>query len=238
MKKHLIYSIKKSYILFLLTAGFGIKKEKLNKRFLLISLVLGLVVLMFNTAHLYGEFSDLTGMELLIACIFIGIAAEFAIFSVIYVGHRIAGAVFAIISFLVGMTFHNWKNPVFIMDPDNWREITFHPNKIFFATLLVQGGLSIVVWFLSELYVKILNTQEANQSLAKVKRQLATIQQNLATIKQEVANGNREITYIQGHISELQKTKSEMERTVENLKQEIRSLKNTKNAMSTKTQTL
>ncbi len=232
------FKFKKAIILFLLIVGMGTSKEKLNKRFLLISLFLGLVVLMFNTSELYGYISHLHGKEKAIACVFIGISAEFSIFTVIYVGYRIAGFCFALLSFLVGMTFHNWTNPVFLYNVTDWTDFDFRPNKYFFATFLIQGGLSLIVWFLSESYVDQLKEAKIKTSLAKLQRQEANLQQSVAKLKKDEANlhfTNKEIEKVN---IDLRKANANLIDKIDSLNADVRSITNRKNALSRNIPTL
>ena len=207
---------------------------------ILFSLILALVVQVFNTSALYSSGSNLLGLENEIAGYFIGVSAEFAIFICILSGSRAAGGWFAILSFFVGILFHDhWSE--FVLDiphfSDNWYLIGKH--KAFYSTTLLQIVNSALVWFLSELYVEKQEKAAGQQTLAELEQNLTAYQQKAAALKQELAgleqmktlqeehsqNIQKRITHLNNEEKEAQQRKAELE-------QEIISLQKRKAGMS------
>jgi hypothetical protein len=207
---------------------------------ILFSLVLALIVQVFNTSALYSSGSNLIGLENQIAGYFIGISAEFAIFICILSGSRAAGGWFAILSFFVGILFHDhWSE--FVLDiphfPDNWYLISKH--KAFYSTTLLQIINSALVWFLSELYVE-------KQQKAAGQQTLADLEQNITAYEQKTAQAQQDLTDLEQErkrkLSQLENISSsiirrnieekEAEKRKAELEQEIISLQKRKAGMS------
>lgn len=207
---------------------------------ILTALILALVVQVFNTSALYSSGSNLLGLENEIAGYFIGISAEFAIFICILSGSREAGGWFAILSFFVGILFHDhWSE--FVLDiphfPDNWYLIGKH--KAFYSTTLLQIINSALVWFLSELYVQKQEKAAGQQNLAELQQNLADheqkkarLQQDLTDLEQEYNRKQKTLSSYQQELIQLESTEKELKNRKARLEQDIISLQKRKAGMS------
>lgn len=206
--------------------------KKLNvSHFILAALFLALTVQVFNTSNLYIGFSNLPDPYKTIAGYFIGLSAEFSIFICIYAGSRAAGGWFAIITFFAGILFHDHWKEVYI----NIDERYFHFPTPFLSSTLLQFMNSVLVWFLSELFIEKQKITENMQTLAELNETISETKQRITLLNIEVEILNDEKKAI-----ELQKTKhnaeyanmlldlSNYEHKRDSLKQEITTLQKQK----------
>jgi hypothetical protein len=226
------------------------KKLTLQKRLVLAALFLSLIVLMENTANLYGYISNLKDFQKTMAMYFMGISAEVAIFICIYCGSQTAGFVFALLSFLVGMTFHNWNQPVFFYSANDWTNFQFIPTKHFFASLLLQLINSSIVLYLSILHVKIENLLSMNDQLRIMKEAVTAVERRRNDLERQcddltrkanditslIDGGNLKLVDIQKEgyrtLNELKDKEQAIERRIEDLKRQALSLQNSNNKKS------
>jgi hypothetical protein len=205
-------------------------KEIELKHVVLFALFLILVVPVFNTSSLYGEISDLKDpIEKNIARYFLGFTFEFCIFLCVYAGYRPAGIFFAFVSLIIGLLFHIKFTD--IRHIDNWHE------RKFISSVIIQVGISSLVYILSEIYVLIIRKKEALVKLSELIKQIA----GLNTIKELL---EQEVSEIEQNIKELSKTEetkklnvAALEEKENNLEQSITALQKKKAGMSTKKQT-
>jgi hypothetical protein len=167
--------------------------------FILIALFLALTVQVFNTSNLYIGFSHLPDPYKTIAGYFIGLSAEFSIFICIYAGSRSAGAWFALITFFCGILFHDHCKEVYI----NLDERYFHFPTAFLSSTLLQFMNSILVWFLSELFIQKRNTTEAIHNLSD-------LQQKHTALQQEIISRENHIEAIRESEAEVLKDKTKV----------------------------
>jgi len=199
------------------------------KHLILFALVLPLITQMFNTANLYQSISNLYGWERLVASYFVGVSFEISIFVCILSGSRSAGAWFAVLSFVVGIFFHDsWD--YFIVDFQNVLKDPVHIgyHKKFYYTTLLQFINSVLVWFLSELYVSKIklegNLEEEkhlNNRLHSLRMEVADLSSrstelNTITVERErsITEANKRLTKLEQEIVSLQKKKAGMSRTL------------------------
>ena len=200
---------------------------------ILFALILPLITQMFNTANLYQSGSNLYGWEKLIAAYFVGVSFEFSIFVCILAGSRTAGAWFAILSFFVGILFHDsWDYfiidfPNVIKDP---MHISYH--KKFYTTTLLQLINSILVWFLSELYVTKLKETKVNKALADLEQKVADTEQQLAEQIQKSAGLNRILADTDNVLQSRRNDIVESNQRLTEIELEIKSLQKKKAGMS------
>jgi len=122
------------------------------KNLILVTLILVLVVPVLNTAHLYGHYSDLSGLQKNIATYFIGITFEIAVFLCVKAGYRPAGIFFAIVSLLIGLLYHVPFSDI--------RSFDQYYTHSFISKVVIQVSISTLGYFLSELYVLILKREQ------------------------------------------------------------------------------
>lgn len=187
------------------------------KHLILFALFLALLVQVFNTASLYKSFSHLDEPLRFISSMFIGVSAEFAIFVCIYAGSRSAGASFAILSFFVGIMFHNNFSDV--------TQIDFWYQKNFLSSSLMQIINSVLVWFLSELYVKKLKEQNLKTEFPKT-------EQDLKDVQKELKNSRESLDYTNVVLSDLKQEYEVLTQKKSKLEQDIVSLQKRKAGMS------
>lgn len=201
-----------------------------KKHLILIALILPLITQMANTANLYKSITNLEGWEKIIGSYFIGLSAEYSIFVCIYVGSRSAGACFAILSFFVGILFHDhWD--YFVVDFKNIirdpMHLTYH--KDFLKSTILQFINNLLTWYLAELYVKELKKEgyineeadiskriadlrnkeaEESRRVAEVSRILAEKQKEERLLKNSITEGNKEVESLSEQITHLKKQKA------------------------------
>ena len=177
------------------------------KTAILAALVLLLVVQTLNTGTLYSNYSHLEkdGLRFL-AGAFVGIGCEFAIFICIMAGSRFAGLTFALLSFVVGILFHN--------EFKDLREIDFWTTRAFLSTTVMQIVNSSLVWFLSELYVKKLNEERLIQEIPVAEKHLSEVKQELATLQHEFQSKNNLLTQFKQELEGLSEKKHLLEQQI------------------------
>ena len=193
------------------------------KHVILFTLFLILIVPVFNTSGLYGSVSHLEGIEKTIARYFVGITFEFAIFICVYAGYRPAGIFFAFLSFIIGMLYH--------IEFTDIRNINFWYQRSFISSVVMQVGISSLVYFLSELYVLILDKDIKTIKLSELNKRLAELNTPVSEKEQDairLEQGNKELD------------KNRIELISQNLKlqQDIKALQKKKAGMSIKKQTI
>lgn len=226
------------------------KNTQLKKNLILVTLFIALVVLMENTAKLYGITSPLDGNSKLVAEWFVGFSCEFAIFVCIYCGSSTAGIVFAILSFLVGMTVQNYNEPLIVFTSPT--EFYFNPTNKFWASLLQQSVLSSIVWYLSELFVKFDSVTGINEHITKLNEEVTALEGKRTEVLQGIEKYNnlfndltkehseREQLYkdkLYENESRLSRQKEEYEKTerrLNDLRKAAISIQNSNNRRSTK----
>ena len=196
--------------------------------FILVCLLLALTVQVFNTSNLYMSFSNLTDPYRTLAGYFIGISAEFSIFICILAGSRAAGGWFAIITFFCGILFHNHWNEVQF----DWINKQFYFPTPFLSSTLLQLMNSVLVWFLSELYIEKQKAITISKSIAELEQQNRHLEQLALNQKEQIKNYEVAISAIEYNYKTMNSELSEWESKRDRLKQEITTLQKTKAGMS------
>ncbi len=194
------------------------------KHFILISLFLALIVQVLNTSSLYIGFSHLADPYRTIAGYFIGISAEFSIFICIYAGSRAAGASFAVITFFCGILFHNHWPEVQM----NFNEGHFYFPTPFLSSTLLQLMNSVLVWFLSDLFIRKHETEKASDRLETVLMQEVSVKMNIGIMSDRILKAQSEHADIKKAFDQMNIELSEFNHKKETLQQEIITLQKKK----------
>jgi hypothetical protein len=179
------------------------------KHLVLATLILILIVPVFNTSHLYGRYSDLEGIEKVTVTYFLGITFEIAIFICVLAGYRPAGIFFAIISFLIGLLYH--------IQFDDIRTINFYHTHSFISKVVIQIGINSLVYFLSELYVILIRKETKIKTIKDLTEELKQLE---ITISEKL----NFISTLQSEAEQLEKVKLEHQSESRRLKKESEKL--------------
>ncbi len=200
------------------------------KHVVLFALFLILVVPVFNTSSLYGDISTLKDhTEKEIARYFLGFTFEFCIFLCVYAGYRPAGIFFAFVSLFIGLLFHIPFEDV--RHIDNWYEHKF------ISSVVIQIGISSLVYFLSELYVSIIRKAEALVKIVELIRRIAGLNTTKSLLEQEISEREQKIKLLIIEENTRNMTLSEISEKENSIKQGIAALQKKKAGMSMKKQT-
>jgi hypothetical protein len=199
------------------------------KHVVLFALFLILVVPVFNTSSLYGDISTLKDhTEKEIARYFLGFTFEFCIFLCVYAGYRPAGVFFAFVSLFIGLLFHiQFKD---VRHIDNWYEHKF------ISSVVIQIGISSLVYFLSELYVSIIRKQEALLKLAELSSRIAELDSIKSPLEQEVSELEQKLKLLTKEEGSQKFRIAELKENENIIEQAIVSLQKKKAGLSTKKQ--
>jgi hypothetical protein len=195
------------------------KKIKI-KHAVLTTLLLILVVPVFNTANLYGRYSELTGMEKDIARYFLGITLEISIFVCVKAGYRPAGIFFAFLSLLIGLLYH--------VRFDDVRYFNYWYTHQFIVAVLIQTGISSAVYFLSELYVSLIRKEQDFQLWSETKKKIEQDNLELKNIIAQLRVGNSQLEIIEHKEKIATSNLTHAQQEYNKIKQEIASLKKAK----------
>jgi hypothetical protein len=194
------------------------------KHFILVSLFLALTVQVFNTSSLYISFSNLENPYKIIAGYFIGVSAEFSIFICIYAGSRAAGGWFAIITFFCGILFHNhWQEVQINIE----RSIYYFPTAFLSSTIL-QFMNSVLVWFLSELYIEKRNAAVIYKSIAELEQNQCELKCEWESLATQIDKSKKALTEAENKYSLMNNDLSQWEQKKEKLQQDITTLQKQK----------
>jgi hypothetical protein len=219
------------------------KKPEL-KEFILLALIFGLIVQVLTTSGLYESFTRLTGTSKTVASYFIAFALEFGVFMCIRAGSRSAGAWFAIGLFFAGILFHDyWGNSVvdleFKKDPPFIVINELFLEKKFMSSTLLQFMISLLIWFFSDLYSKMLGEKHILFRLAELQHKVTDMSRQEAELQQKLTASEQKLTDIEKtssrkfkQLTEFQQTLKEYEQREKELKEDITSLQKKKAGMS------
>lgn len=184
---------------------------------ILASLILALIMPIFNTAGLYAGFSHLPDPWRWVSSYLLAVSMEFSVFITIYSGHRRAGAWFAVLGFFVGLLFHDYW--------DRNSLSPFYMDKQFMSSTLLQLINSILVWFLSELYVSKIGMKdlmEREQELItkdqELSKRVSVLSTRVADIQQRINQREQQEAELEQRILDKEQVSVELEQKINTLR--------------------